>query len=128
MSRHCPRPGCRVPLARPEALICAGDFAALASMCRGKERQARTETRVLASRGFGRAYQCLLCAHWHNGLAPTQQRIMVITMRAVLRVLRADPRCGPAGLRQLAAAWAPPGVNRESWASGLDQSIAVVLP
>lgn len=128
MSLACGRAGCLNPLTVDRDTVCPGDFTVLAATCRGKLRLSRPAARVHQVRGYGAAYRCLLCRSWHTGTRPGRHAELRTTVRGTIQALRADPRCGPAGLRQLAQAWDPARVNRESWALGLDQSAAHVVP
>lgn len=124
MSRSCPREGCSNTISE-ELIVCPGDFAALAGMCRGKKRIGEPEAAGIEGADGGRAYRCELCRQWHNGNLPARLEELTLAARATVNALRADPRVRWIGLLQLADAWAPAHVNRSCWAQGLDQREAV---
>jgi hypothetical protein len=125
----CPVEGCSNRLAKPEDLVCPGDFTALAGTCRGKKPLGQPEADWIQGRGRGVAYRCELCRQYHNGNSAARNvAIMKATLRAVIRAMRADPRCGSEGLLNLIDAWAPTRVKRESWCENLDQREAYAVP
>lgn len=124
----CPVEACPNRLALPIDLVCPGDFAALASACRGKKRLGQPLADMIASSGRGSSYQCPLCRQWHNGGKPERAADLRTQMRATVRALRGDDRCGPEGLLNLIDAWCPTRVKRESWHHDLDQRDAYALP
>lgn len=123
----CPVEGCANHLTRLEDLVCTGDFTVLAGVCRGKQRLGQPVADSVQDRGFGIAYQCVLCRQWHNGNKPARHADLKTLTRAIIRALRADERCGSTGLLNLADAWHPRRVNRDSWCLGLDQREAYAL-
>lgn len=121
MSRDCPRAGCDNRLSAQQ-IICAGDFAALAGMCRGKKPLGQPEADMIEGRGRGLAYCCPLCLMWHNGHQPARLMEPQVAL-ATVAALRADPRVGWQGILQLVDAWRV--TPRAGWAEGLDQSVAI---
>lgn len=123
--RRCPRSGC-TGLLPAGLIVCPGDFAALASSCRGKRRKGEPAAAGVEGRGGGRAYPCGLCVSWHNGgLICGDAPALAAVNLATVAALRADPRVGWRGVLQLADAWAPEMSEREKWAEGLDQRVAL---
>lgn len=120
-SRVCPRADCGATLDDTDRIVCAADFRALASRCRGKKRLGEPEAAMIESRGGGVAYSCDLCRGWHNGRPTAGNRDLGIIARATVAALRADDRVGWRGILLLADAWAPAMSERERWRDNLDQ-------
>jgi hypothetical protein len=127
VNRSCPRAGCANPIGEG-LIVCAGDFTALAGMCRGKKRLGEPQASAIQARDGGRAYRCELCRQWHNGNLPARLEELTTVAQATVSALRDDPRVGWRGVLQLADAWMPPNVNRSRWAQGLDQREAMTAP
>jgi len=105
-------------------IVCAVDFHALASSCRGKKRLGEPEAALVESLGKGAAYKCSLCKQFHNG-KPTANRADFKTLvRDTVRALGADPRVGWQGLLNLDDAWHPNVSERATWYLDLDQKAA----
>lgn len=125
--RVCPRAGCGNTLGE-EQVVCAGDFTALAGMCRGKKRLGEPAAAMIEGKGGGTAYPCPLCRQWHNGALPARLEDLNAAAQATVAALRAAEAVGWQGVLQLADAWAPPRVNRMRWSEGLDQREAIPAP
>lgn len=122
--RACPRASCANTMQSPGLIVCSGDFAALAGMCRGKKRLGEPLAAQIEGSGGGRAYECPLCRMWHNGSAPRNRMDLKVVARATVAALSADPRVGWRGLLALADTWAPPATRRAEWHVNLDQADA----
>jgi hypothetical protein len=120
----CPREGCINSLSSREILVCAVDFHALASSCRGKKRLGEPEAAMIEDRGRGLAYTCELCKQWHNGTAMGDEAGFRLVLRGTVQALAADPRVGWRGILNLADAWHPDVSERSEWSVGLDQTAA----
>lgn len=125
----CPREGCGNLLHLPELVVCVGDFHALAGMCRAKKRLGQPDADMVAGRGGGGAYRCVLCRQYHNGSDPKNRMDLVTVARATIKAMEDDPRVGRAGILKLADAWIPSAIlSRSLWYQGLDQREAYDLP
>ncbi len=120
----CPREGCQNSVTHDHEIVCAVDFHALASTCRGKKRLGEPEAAMIEGRGRGVAYRCALCRQWHNGTAITNRAEFVVVTRDTVRALRDDERVGWRGILNLADAWHPSMSEREGWWADLDQKQA----
>jgi hypothetical protein len=121
---RCPRRDCINSLSSREILVCAVDFHALASSCRGKKRLGEPEAAMIEGRGRGLAYGCATCGQWHNGKAMDDQLGFQKLLRETVMALRDDPRVGWRGILNLADAWHPDVSERSEWSLGLDQRAA----
>ncbi len=121
----CPRAGCRNPLTNPRDVVCAVDFYALASACRGKKPLGEPTAAMIEGAGGGTAYRCPLCWQWHNVSPMRDREAFTALVAGTVEALRADPRVGPAGLLRLVDAWHPLRCPRGAWREGLDQRQAL---
>jgi hypothetical protein len=119
---RCPRAGCGNSATEPGAIVCAVDFYALASSCRGKKWLGEPEAAMIEGRDRGVAYACVLCKGWHNGDAQDDPAAFRALLEAVVAALTADPRVGWRGILNLVDAWRVS--DRSEWRLGLDQTAA----
>lgn len=120
----CPREGCGNSAEASKEIVCAVDFYALASMCRGKKRLGEPEAVMIQGMGRGAAYCCALCKQWHNGNAVARRAEFKAMVRDVVRALQADDRVGWRGILNLADSWHPRVAARARWREDLDQTQA----